>query len=164
MASSRHEDEEDVQTKIFLRHEQMLQKITSDVSSCPFTPGRLPGQMHTQGIRGSCGGLAALDTSDFVTKSYELLTSSKEIFSWHFADLVATVGGAWKLLGYWGSSHSWFGWSTRQFGEEEGFRPRDSCQSVPLPFSTAATRAAPRPDPSWGKDEKCKTNWTSMVI
>ena len=47
---------------------QMSQKITSDVSSCPFTPGRLPGQMHTQGIRGSYRGLAVQDTSDFVTK------------------------------------------------------------------------------------------------
>ena len=57
-------------------YEQLSQKITSDVSSCPFTPGRLPGQMHTQGIRGSYGGWAVQDTSDFVTKSYELLTPS----------------------------------------------------------------------------------------
>ena len=45
-----------------------------------------------------------------------------------FADLVDTVGGAWKLLGYWGSSHSWFRWSTRQFSEE-GFRDHETLVS-----------------------------------
>ena len=46
----------------------------------------------------------------------------------YLADLVDTVGGAWKLLGYWGSGHSWFRWSTRQFGEE-GFRDHETLVS-----------------------------------
>ena len=46
------------------------------------------------------------------------------------------------------SSHSWFRWSTRQLElEEELWRSGHS----PFPFRTAATRAAPRPEPSLNK-------------
>ena len=73
MARSR-QDQEFTNEDLFATKANVAENYFGLVSLRSNTPGRLAGQMHTQGIRGSCGGLAVLDTTDFVTKFYELLT------------------------------------------------------------------------------------------